>query len=274
MAWTINRITYEWETRTTIDGTQGTAVWLATSDVEATPYQAERAIGVSIGDGYPGDTSGYLKCKGRVAKGVDQTRKLFKVTADYDSSTQYYSSPLDVPTKVEYGEELSQETYAVDQDNLTMVNTAGQPFGELPTRDAGILVLTVTRNVTASTNYSGYLGFRRKTNNANVSLDGMTYATGTLLVKSISLSEVKEQNGVQYRTLQTIVHAREDGWLQEFESRGPKYKDGSVLKPIVDGDGTPIDFAWPLDSAGAKKTNATDEGYTISRRPYASATIF
>jgi hypothetical protein len=280
--YTIRPVTAEWTSKTERGKTTGTCVWLVTASLPVTPYQAERATAdgttlpiTAIGQTMPGTTAG-VPCVSRSAAAVDQTRQLYRVTCDYDSTSTVAENPLSEATKVSYDIEGSEAGYFKDESPTPKLaqTTAGEPFPELPKRDSGGLVINIEKNVAHTTNYAAYEGFiKPKVNAGTVTIDGRNYAAGTLKTTPPRLSEVKEQNGVRYRTLTVTLKANADGWQQKYESRGLWEKSGGTYRRIAGADGAPVETPWPLNADGSKKSSSTDAGAEIVLTPYASADI-
>jgi hypothetical protein len=277
---TVKPVTAEWSVDVEIAKTTGTTVYLVTASEPTSPYAAIAATGVpSLGDVYPGSpTTGFflLKCIKRGCRPVGQTRMVFKLECEYDNTVELSPNPLTEPTKISYGDETNEESYFKDRTTPTAKlaqTTAGEPFSELPKRQRSILVINYEKNVSASTNYSAYEGLRNKINSGTVTIDGRSYAAGTLLSSAPQLSEVKTRDAYTYRTLSGTIRANEDKWDQSFESRGLFEKVSGKLKPIADADGVPVEVPWPLNADGTKKAAASDTGEEIVLKPYTGADL-
>ncbi len=275
VTYTIKPITPDWDSKTEIGKITGRCVWQVQASEPVTPYQAERAgtpitpIGVTM----PGTTAG-VPCVSREARAVDQTRMLYRVTCSYDSTVTVTENPLSQPIKVSYDPASRQETYFKDYSDPPKLaqTTAGEPFPNLPTRDVGQLIINLEKNVSDTTNYSAYEAFEDpKVNSANVTIDGRTYAPGTVLTTPPRLSEVKEQNGVKYRTMTVTLLPKRGGWDDKKESRGLWEKVSGEYRRIAGSDGAPVETPWPLDADGVKKSSSSDEGAEIVLKPYESS---
>jgi hypothetical protein len=286
VTWDIKPLGKQWTSGTESGKRTGTIVYQAIASEPSTPAAAEAAcaaapsdgVGLTIGSLYPGEIAGSsFKCVDRNAAAGDDTRHVWIVTASYDSSRTIDENPLAMPIEVEYDPQDSSETYFKDRSGTPKyaITTAGEPFGELPTRDAGKLAFTVKKNVAHTVNYATYESFSDldglKINSAIVTIDGRNYAVGTLKAKPPRLSAIKEMNGIKYRELVTRFEAKADGWNQVFESRGLYEKVFTKPTRIVGEDGTPVDMPWPLDASGIAQATAATPGALITLTPYASA---
>ena len=282
VTWIVKPVTAEWTSETSREKRSGTTVYLAFASEPSTPAAAELAGGgiASIGTNYPGVVlPAYYPCVSRSAVAVNQTRMVFKVTCEFDSSqTGLDENPLNAPVKVSYDPESAEESYFKDTQTPTpkrAIMTSGEPFAELPVRDTGLLTITLEKNVAATTNYLTYEAFiKPKVNSGTVTIDGRGYAAGTLKTSAPKLSDVKELNGIKYRTLTTTLKANEAGWDQKFESRGLYAIEAGTLKRVMvtnaEGQEEPSEVAMPLDEAGYE-VPPTTPGFEIVLKPYTAA---
>jgi hypothetical protein len=269
--YSVKPVTAEWSIKRGAEKTTGQTVHIVTASEPVTPLDVLSAEGLpQIGTQYTG-ASFNLRCNEIDPRPSDGTRMNFKVVADFDSTFTLDPNPLLDPLKVSYGKENAEEAYYKDVDDNPAQTTAGEPFAELPKRRKSDLVLNLSINVSASTNYSAYEDIRETVNEEIITIDGRSYAPGTLLAEAPELSEVQERNGTEYRVLSSTLVARKEGWNQKFESRGLYELVGGVLERIYDDKGNPIESAWPLDADGAAQASASTPGAEIERKPYAEA---
>lgn len=273
---TINALTHEWDSKTDGDKITGTCVWLVRASEPVTPYQAERAGApiTPIGGSMPGTPSGFVPCVDRSAKASDQTRMLYKVTCSYDSTRQETEDPLDEPAKITTDADEFEETYFADKSDPVKyaVMTSGEPFGELPKRDAARRIITIEKNVPAETDDSDYDAYLDPVlNSGNVTIRGLTYTVGQLKTTPPKLSEIQERNGIEYRVFSIKLKANVDGWDQKYESRGLYFRhfDGSnyVMRRATDADGNPVEQPVALDEDGFPLAPGTP-GFEIVLKPY------
>lgn len=274
----VHPVTRKWQVTTERSKKVGTTVYIV-FDREGTvsPAQAEVAAGVpSIGDPYP-DSSGNFPCVKRTAVCTDEARQVCEVTCDYDSTQEVVADVLATPTRIEYSYEISAETYFKDRRSPNPYYaqyTNLLPFDQLPQRDGSTRVITITKVVASTTTLATYSDFDEVfTNSGSVTIDGVTYAAGTLKGTPPVLSAVQEQDGTLYRQLVTTLRYRKAGWNDKYESRGVFELAGGVLSRIADDDGVPVESTWPLNADGSKKSNPATPGAEIDLQPYPSVSI-
>ena len=272
MAFTVHPVSSEWSVKKDKDKTEGRTVYRIVSDSPTNPLAAAGATGLpAIGDAYPGSSS--LKCVEVSCDPEGQARLSFRYEASYDDSLNLEANPLFDPVKVSYGYETGEESYYKDVENKAATTTAGEPFSELPSRQTAVLTLDIEKNVVSSTTFLAYDGLKQTVNGSAVGIDGVSFAAGTLFVAGISLSDVQQRNGVQYRTLKATLKAKKNGWNQKYESRGLYELSGGSLKRIADGDGAPVESPYPLTSSGTKAASASTAGAEIVLKPYEAGDV-
>lgn len=272
VTWTVKEVTAEASAETEGFIRQAVRVFNAHASEPSTPVAAETATGLpGIGAAHPDDSS--LKVRTRKATPVDQTLLFFRVEFRYDENI-WLENPLSMPTQVSYDDENYEEAYYKDADGALAQNTAGDPFDELPLRDASITVITLEKNVTHTQTYNDYEAMRNCVNSGSTTIDGHAYAARELKVKKISLGKIQVMNGTQFRQLLTTLIAKPGGWDQTYESRGRRELVSSSPITIPDPEtGRPIDYLWPLNENGSKTTAVSDEGFAIVLKPYTSTSL-
>lgn len=279
LTWIIKEITAKASAETEGWIRNAVRVFQCQASEPTSPVAAEHATSVSlsipgIGAAHPEDSS--LKVRNRKADPVDGTRLLFLVVVRYDENV-WLENPLSMPVQVSYGDMEIQESYYEDCTTPTpkiAINTAGDPFDENPTRDSAITVITIEKNVAGSTNYSSYAALRKKVNSGSTTIDGQAYGAGELYVKAVGLSKVQVLNAVSFRTLTSTIYSNPAGWDQIFQSRGRREKVGSDRIDIHDPvTGRVVDYLWPLNADGTKKSAVSDKGDPITLKPYAATSI-
>jgi hypothetical protein len=228
------------------------------------------------------DAGGPYVCIGKDAQTFSDTGTHWEVSCEFATPTraevQRWTAPID--RDVEFGWEYAEKTeeYFKDINDKPVVNSAGEPFDVNPTREAGELVIHLTRNQ-YTFDAAFYDGFRHTINEYAVVLDGTTYAPGTLKLSPVNCQKVTESvaNGiggseqdVTYYKLTFTFKARADGWKDYFPDVGYNELDsGGKLKEIQKT--TPpgrVDKPYPLDGLGAKKANPTDVPAELEFEPY------
>lgn len=259
---------------------EATRVFIVQASEPTTSYQAGQAqsVGINvpnIGEAFP-DASN-IKCAEKNCDPVDETRLLFIITCKY-TVNQWLPSPLDEETKFSYDRDQFEQAYTRDvNDAVSNMTTAGEVFAEPPKRRRSLLVINAAKNVAADADMSDYEDLSEVVNDANVTIEGRVYAAGTLFVASSSLSEVKEQNAIQFRILSSVLIVNPAGWNDRIENRGFYQRltsSGSDLIPInFPGTATPVTYPWPIAENGTAQASAYDAPFIIEREPYESVSI-
>jgi hypothetical protein len=223
-------------------------------DAPATAIQAETATdGITsiptIGNAHAADSS--RKVKSVTAKAdEDSPRMVFTVQVDYSNKFTVLASPLSVPQQTAWDFSEATQTYFQDEsdDPKLTVNTAGETFSELLSRETGVLTVTVTKNIAPndwnpSTAVSYMSDPATAVNSATFTLDGHTIGVGEARFAGITCGPIKTENGIQYRE-RTIILKLSANWKHAIESRGLNEVDPDnegKLRPIRKTDGTPVD---------------------------------
>ncbi|HQY87848.1 MAG TPA: hypothetical protein PK402_04265 [Tepidisphaeraceae bacterium] len=275
---TINEVTARASAETEAFIRQAVRVFMVRASERTDPVVVERAESETIdipvlGDAHPSDSS--LKVRNTKADPADDTCMLFVVTVRYDENV-WLENPLSMPTQVSYDDQSCDEGYYKDCSGTPKlaINTAGDPFEELPQRQRSITVITLEKNVAHTTNYSSYAALRNIVNSDSTTIDGQAYAAGELYVQKISLGKIQTLNSVQFRTLTSTVLSRPGGWDQSYESRGRREKVSGSRVNIPDPvTKRAIEYLWPLNEDGTKKSAVSDEGFAIVLKPYTGASL-
>lgn len=268
----------------TDDIADGTAVALGATITDES--EAILAAVPTIGQPHDKDTS--AKATGIEASPVNDSGVHFEVTVEYAGTgvLGMPANPLDRPAEISYGFQDATESYFIDRSDppKPVANSAGDPFDSFLERETGWLVLTINTNEPTH-NPVVADAFSHTTNREAVTIDGITYAAGTLKLSPITAQKVKErieEEGVvmevQYYKRTYVLKARKDGWkekpldlgLNELIADPDPTKPGK-LKPIVDSVNAPIRRPWPLNGAGRKKPKGTETAATLEFLPYAEA---
>lgn len=234
-----------------------------------------------VANGIPneGDTYNGATLIRKEANPKDDSRTIFVVDGEYTDDPGEIEdmgvSPLDRPAEISWDYEEATAEYSKDHTTPTakaVTNSAGEPFDPWPARDDGWLVITVTKNE-ATHDPAAADALKNTLNSAIVTIDGKTYAAGTLKMSPIRAAKITERfNGadVNYYRKTYILKARAAGWNHVLLDVGFNEKVGNEWKPIKDQDGEPVRMPWPLDGAGVKKASPTDVPAELTFKPYAS----
>lgn len=273
---TVNPITPQWSIKEETAKTTGTTVYRVISDEATTPILAIAATSVPLrGSLYPGLTTGTLKCRSRSCAAEGQTRQHFLITCEYDSTVSLDPNPLSDAPLFDYADETSDETYFADAQSTPKkaMTTALEPFPTLPKRQTSTLVISFERNVAVSASFGTYRAMRNKINGSAVTIDGESYAEGTVLVGKLALSSVKTRDAYSYKTLSGELRVNDAGWDQKYESRGTVELKSGLQVPICGTDNAPIETTWPLNENGTKMSAQTATGFEIVLKPYVRTAI-
>jgi hypothetical protein len=222
-----------------------------------------------------------------------KSRTRFTVEIDYGNATasalqqqeQAETNPLDWEPKISYPTEEGEETYFEDcaETAQKVLNSAKQPFDNLRPRRRSRMVIQVEVNV-ADNDFDplDIAHFADTTNNAPVTIDGVTYPANTLLMtapqasakqkwKTVEIVDEEPQEvTVEYRTITYRLLIDPDGsWLDEVADVGYDELISGKWVPIVDEHGQKVTKPFPLNGEGRKATGAPA---TLQFVPYYSET--
>lgn len=258
-----------------VDGTR-TATRIYRVITDSLTDDAEVAIAAAgvAAIGSPYRVGSNALCVGKHAtRGEDQFT--YEVTADYSSKQESQDlsieNPLARPTKYNYGGSNVSEPFFRDTDDKPVVNAAGEDFADLPQRNRAEGTITITRNE-ATYNDVAMEGYKNKLNSAAVTINGVSYATGTLRMDTIGASGPNVENDITYWEVSYEVAKNIDGWNLKLENRGLNELDfgSGTLSPIPDKNGDPVVLPYPLDAGGAAAATPTTAPTQITFKPYKS----
>lgn len=266
---------------TTNDIKDGTAVAMT-----AAVYDEQGNIKAAVPS--PGQThnqDGSAIVTGIDAQPVQDSGVHFEVSCEYSGggAIGVPTSPLDRAPEISYGSSDVTAGWFMDHSDppKPCVNSAGDPFDNVSDKEANEIVITITVNEPSHSPIDAD-AFSNSVNKDAVTIDGITYAAGTLKLSPITAqktTERVEENGaamdfVFYRRTY-VLKAKKDGWkekvldtgLNELIANADLTKPGRVI-PIVDGVNAPVKRPWPLDGAGRKKPKSTDTPAELTFRKY------
>ncbi|HEV7299205.1 MAG TPA: hypothetical protein VGN72_07560 [Tepidisphaeraceae bacterium] len=278
------------ESEQTNDEKTAKRVFVAISDTPTTTVAAETAtVGAASiparGAGHPHDATRKVTSISASTE-KDGKRKVFTVEVGYSDKINVVTvepNPLNRTADVTWDFDDSTEPYFIDKSSTPkpVVNSAKERFEQFLERETGSLTATITKNIPTSGagSYSvvAALDLKDTVNAGSITVDGVPVPAGKAKLKSWTVGGVQTEtvNGVAvtYRQSKVLYQFR-SSWDHVVEDRGFNEKDGTTgkLKTIVKGDKdpTPVETAWPLDGAGAKKTNISDTPAELTFKPYAS----
>ncbi|HEX8348645.1 MAG TPA: hypothetical protein VF598_01665 [Hymenobacter sp.] len=191
------------------------------------------------------------------------------VEVGYTYNTWLGTSPVG-KTKFSTNSKVERVDYFKDSEGKAAVTTAGEPFPQYPQRNRAKVTWKLTRNVEAIKTRATYEGLMNKLNQDAVTIEGETYAIGTLLTTSLDLSEVQQEAGFSFKVLTLEGEYEPAGFNQDIDSRGYKEKaTNGALKDIAKGNPLKkVETPWPLDNLGKAKASASDEPAVVTLKPY------
>ena len=257
--------------------TTPTNIVIAETDLETCPISLGGGVtyagalgGITYYDSHPNNSAYALKnIRGRIVSeesfGQDWEFQL-------DFSNRLFS-PLSIPTQYTWDVSEGSETYFFDANNKPVTTSAGEPFSSLPTRENGVITLRVQSNVPITFDCTAAMNLRQSTNNANITIDGVSFTTNQLKVSGMQISPVQYSNGVNYRTVSYLLKCCQS-WLAFYSDMGTRQIVSGQLVPITYG--TPpmaVTVPWPLDGSGVALPTAGATPATLTFQPYKQTTL-
>jgi len=185
---------------------------------------------------------------------------------------------LGLPAKIRRSAEEYNEAYTKDVTGKVVRNSAGDPFDRAPERLTGVGVFSIQKYVDAA-GRSAIDALWNTTNSGAITIDGVSCAADTCWLTQPAFDPVNGATGVYSATY--VVKYKKLGWKQTILDYGFSVilpAKGRITEPVLKEDGTvdatqkprPCTLPWPLDGAGAKKANKTDDPAPIVFTPYTS----
>jgi hypothetical protein len=175
---------------------------------------------------------------------------------------------------IRWGTQLEQRPLVLDWTTPTrkeVKNTAGQPFDPPLVTQVGNPYVEVTLWKAASYFTGTIVPLIAKcpvVNDANFSIDGVTFSAGKLLL-TIESAEKEYEGGGNYYRIGYRFQINNETWDLKPASYGYYEWDGTNWQPIVDAEGNPVSRPWPLDSSGAAVADpTTTNGFVMTFKPY------
>jgi len=178
-----------------------------------------------------------------------------QTTAEGESPSE--TSPEFDPAVIEWSTENFQIPIEKDTTGQAIVNSAGDPFDPLPTKDEIRVVCTISYNSLSVP--VEVLNFPNRVNGSAITIDGLSVPEGEAKCTGVRVGGLQQRNGEFYRNVQFSFAIISGGWDlsildQGFREREPRTND---LVNIVNdgdqsGDGAAITSPALLDGAGHK----------------------
>lgn len=224
----------------------------------------------TLGAAHPNYASALLTTRDVTRMG-DNAPFQWRVELTYETpsgSSDPDANPLTRDPVVVWQSSIDQKLLPYDYSatRTNFVNTAGEPYEDPPMALFASWELSYTRN---EANLSAVMSFIGQdtlwgntafVNSGSFNIDGQTIGAKHALMWVESAQKFKENGtnyyAVTYRFL--FKTGPTGGWRPNIAQYGYSELVASVPTEIFI-KGSPISLPWPLDSAGAKKTNRTDD---------------
>ena len=247
------------------------------SDTPITEVQAATATGVPpYFDPHPSNSSYLCKQKRGKSLAEEAGRYGWEIQADYSNKIIL---PLSMPAQYEWDFSEATEEYFFDCDidyshpnGYPVVNSAGQPFEQIPQREGGSITANCTKNVAVDFDVSAALSFRQTINKESFVVDGVTIDVDQAKISGMQISPPQLSNGQWYRVVKVVVKMRKD-WQDHFADMGfAEIDDTWELQPILAGNPPQqVTKPWPLDGNGYAQSSPTDTPAKLDFKPYHEA---
>ncbi len=181
--------------------------------------------------------------------------KGWSVTAEYSSEREMNEDPTQDAMQIRVYTEQFQKPAVFNKDDELIVNSAGDPYDPPPMMDDSRRVISLVRNVPNCPSW--ILDYQDAVNSDAFTVRGVTYAVGTGKVQSVSLSDAQKRNGIDFYTLEVLIHLQRNGWILKTLDAGFREVDysGDLINILNSGDGDRVSAPVPLNGAGAALAN-------------------
>lgn len=177
------------------------------------------------------------------------------VTAEYSSEREMNEDPTQDAMQIRVYTEQFQKPAVFDKDGNKIVNSAGDPFDPPPMMDDSRRVISLVRNVPA---YPAWvLSYQDVVNSDAFTVRGITYAIGVGKVQSVSISDAQKRNGIDFYTLEVLIHLQKNGWILKTLDVGFRELDANneLVNILNPGDGERVSSPVPLNGSGQALDN-------------------
>lgn len=181
--------------------------------------------------------------------------KGWSVTAEYSSEREMNEDPTQDAMQIRVYTEQFQKPAVFNKDGELIVNSAGDPYDPPPMMDDSRRVISLIRNL--PTCPSWVLNYQDVVNSDTFTVRGVTYAVGTGKVQSVSLSDAQKRNGIDFYTLEVLIHLQKNGWLLKNLDAGFRELNysGELINILNTGDNERVSAPVPLDGSGHALVN-------------------
>jgi len=181
--------------------------------------------------------------------------KGWSITAEYSSERALNEDPTQDDMQIRVYTEQFQKPAVFNADGSKIVNSAGDPYDPPAMMDDSRRVISLVRNVAV---YPAWvLDYQDAVNSDSFVVRGETYAVGTGKVQSVSLSDAQKRNGIDFYSLEVLIHLQKNGWILKTLDAGFREIQGSggLINIVNAGDGERVSAPVPLDGSGAALTD-------------------
>jgi hypothetical protein len=258
--------------------------WRVVTDNKFTRGQAIIAYGIGTGDFperfTPHPDDGTLTVRTLTATNQADSPYHWIVEANYSSAPlsekekekETQPNPLLRPVRIKWKSQKYREaiskcrhvrfidatgTELFDSSSGAIVNAAGDFVDPTVETDRSYWQITLTKNVASVDDW--VLDVDNPVNDGSISIGGKTFASGTVRIDSIDISELQSEGAYQYYVLTFELEYRKSGHKVLAQNQGfRQIKDGSLIE-ILDAKKQRISAPWPLDIDGLAIENPSPE---------------
>lgn len=206
------------------------------------------ATGIRIGAAFPSDSAAF--CQSIKPRNESYSPRIWLVTSLFSDKFDRAENPLNDPVRVRWVGRTFSRPLIYDANGDAIVNSAGDPFDPPPERDFSRRVAQISANVAAVPSYLDT--YEDAINSDSVTLDGKSFAAGTLKCGQLQISEWKERNSTAYREISLEIETSREGWNLELLDAGFRERDysGNLVNIRNTGDNELPTAPVPLDGSG------------------------
>lgn len=210
---------------------------------------------------HPNDPFAYVE-NVSINRNVQDGNKRSTITVTYTTQLereeeQSQEDPLARPARITWGTQNERVPIIFDKDDNPIINDAGDLLLGVE-EDRALWVISVTKNVAAVPTW--VTSYQNAVNSDAVVIGGALISDGLLKMDSISISELKNENGVFFYEISFQMLFRQDGWDQKLLNVGLREKVTVVdwvtetttteIRPILTASGEQVDEPVFLGSNG------------------------
>lgn len=259
-----------------------TRCWKVRTTDKTTSWGEIQSYGIA--NGYfparfaPHPDNGYLTARRIRSENQSESPLFWVVTVEYSSKPlkeqereKENPDPLDRRAKITWSTTIYQVRIEEDVNGHAILNSAGERFPDPPEKDASHWTATVVKNVSAVPAW--ILDYNDcPVNDDEFDIGGVTVQAGCARLYELRISDLQEENGIEYYQLSFTLEFRKEGWTARYLNQG--------FKEIVDIDSTPtlvIATVWNEDDREYQRASSPvlldADGYQIENPEPSDATF-